>query len=105
MLSEESDGERAAEPKFREGGGGGGGGLKAGDIPSSTNLVFAMGALEYLSRVSWNLVTLALLTCEALSLMDATRRSEGLRTISMRNTKCNSRVPLKGILLCVSTKL
>jgi len=84
MLSEESDGERAAEPKFREGGGGGGGGLKAGDIPSSTNLVFAMGALEYLSRVSWNLVTLAFLTCEALSLMDAT---------------------LKGILLCVSTKL
>lgn len=63
---------RAEGLRARDGGGGGGGALCAGEIPSSANLLFAMGVLEYLSRVSWNFVTLAFLTCDALSLMDAT---------------------------------
>lgn len=74
--AEESDAEvdRNEELIPREGGAGGGGGLCAGEIPSSANLLFAMGVLEYLSRVSWNFVTLAVLTCDALSLIDATKR-------------------------------
>ena len=41
------------------GGGGGGGALPLIASPSSVNFVFAAGVLEYLSRVFWNLLTLA----------------------------------------------